>query len=264
MTRSYPRSTIFNRTENDTGVPSAVSFGHACRTPDADRGRRRPHRPDPRDLRRGAGPAGRRRRGAPRSSRATPSPCWASPGCCRCPTPRSSAAAASPTRSTCRSSRRSPSAWMSVAVGVSRALAHLLPGGAASAPTSSSATLLPGMLGGELLGAYCLSEPQAGSDVCRDHHPGHARRRRRTGSRAPRRGSRTRPAPTSTRRSCAPATHAEPRAVLLRGPGRHRRHVVRRARAQDGPGLRRRPARCIFDGAPVDADRLRRRGGRRA
>ena len=34
---------------------------------------------------------------------------------------------------------------------------------------------LPELLGGDLLGAYCLSEPHAGSDPARDAHPGHPR-----------------------------------------------------------------------------------------
>ena len=55
-------------------------------------------------------------------------------------------------------------AWMSVAVGVS---VHSL----TAFPLTTFGTAeqqerwLPGMLGGEQLGAYCLSEPQAGSDV---------------------------------------------------------------------------------------------------
>ncbi len=56
------------------------------------------------------------------------------------------------------------SAWMSVAVGVS---VHSL----TAYPVTTFGTdaqresLLPGMLSGEQLGAYCLSEPEAGSDV---------------------------------------------------------------------------------------------------
>jgi alkylation response protein AidB-like acyl-CoA dehydrogenase len=56
------------------------------------------------------------------------------------------------------------SAWMSVAVGVS---VHSL----TAYPVTTFATqaqqesLLPGMLSGEQLGAYCLSEQQAGSDI---------------------------------------------------------------------------------------------------
>jgi alkylation response protein AidB-like acyl-CoA dehydrogenase len=56
------------------------------------------------------------------------------------------------------------SAWMSVAVGVSVhsmtcfPLAHF-------GSDAQKAALLPAMLGGEQLGAYCLSEPLSGSDV---------------------------------------------------------------------------------------------------
>ena len=55
------------------------------------------------------------------------------------------------------------SAWMSVARRGLRALPDLLPRGAFG--TGERKALLPDMLGGEQLGAYCLSEPQAGSDV---------------------------------------------------------------------------------------------------
>jgi alkylation response protein AidB-like acyl-CoA dehydrogenase len=53
--------------------------------------------------------------------------------------------------------------WASVAVGVS---VHALScfGVAAYGTEEQRQRWLPGMLGGELLGAYCLSEPQAGSD----------------------------------------------------------------------------------------------------
>ncbi|MEJ7629280.1 MAG: acyl-CoA dehydrogenase family protein [Nocardioidaceae bacterium] len=55
-------------------------------------------------------------------------------------------------------------AWMSVAVDVS---VHTLAAFATAkfGTSKQRATLLPGMLGGEELGAYALSEPQAGSDV---------------------------------------------------------------------------------------------------
>ena len=56
------------------------------------------------------------------------------------------------------------SAWMSVAVDVS---VHTLAAYATArfGTSEQRAALLPGMLGGEQLGAYALSEPQAGSDV---------------------------------------------------------------------------------------------------
>ncbi len=55
-------------------------------------------------------------------------------------------------------------AWMSVAVDVS---VHTLAAYATArfGTSEQRATLLPGMIGGEQLGAYALSEPQAGSDV---------------------------------------------------------------------------------------------------
>jgi alkylation response protein AidB-like acyl-CoA dehydrogenase len=56
------------------------------------------------------------------------------------------------------------SAWMSVAVGVSVHSLTCYPV-AAFGSQAQRETLLPDMLGGEQLGAYCLSEPQAGSDV---------------------------------------------------------------------------------------------------
>jgi alkylation response protein AidB-like acyl-CoA dehydrogenase len=56
------------------------------------------------------------------------------------------------------------SAWMSVAVDIS---VHTLSASAMArfGTDDQRARLLPAMLGGELLGAYALSEPQAGSDV---------------------------------------------------------------------------------------------------
>ncbi|MFD7160306.1 acyl-CoA dehydrogenase family protein [Kribbella sp. NPDC059898] len=56
------------------------------------------------------------------------------------------------------------SAWMSVGVGVS---VHTMTsyGLATFGSDEQKARLLPDMVGGELLGAYALSEPQAGSDI---------------------------------------------------------------------------------------------------
>src|SRR3954452_1757943 len=56
------------------------------------------------------------------------------------------------------------SAWMSVAVGVSVHTLTAYPV-ATFGSQAQQETLLPDMLGGDQLGAYCLSEPQAGSDV---------------------------------------------------------------------------------------------------
>jgi alkylation response protein AidB-like acyl-CoA dehydrogenase len=55
-------------------------------------------------------------------------------------------------------------AWMSVGVGVSVHALTCFPVATFGSPAQQEA-LLPGMLGGSQLGAYCLSEPQAGSDV---------------------------------------------------------------------------------------------------
>ena len=54
--------------------------------------------------------------------------------------------------------------WASVGVGVSRARAVLLRPGDLRHRGAEAAEWLPDMLGGELLGAYCLSEAHAGSD----------------------------------------------------------------------------------------------------
>jgi alkylation response protein AidB-like acyl-CoA dehydrogenase len=56
------------------------------------------------------------------------------------------------------------SAWMSVAVGVSVHCLTCFPV-AEYGSDQQQADLLPAMLGGQTLGAYCLSETQAGSDV---------------------------------------------------------------------------------------------------
>ena len=56
------------------------------------------------------------------------------------------------------------SAWMSVAVGVSVHSLTCFPV-AEYGSDQQRADLLPAMLSGQTLGAYCLSEPQAGSDV---------------------------------------------------------------------------------------------------
>jgi len=56
------------------------------------------------------------------------------------------------------------SVWMSVAVGVSVHGLTCYPVGAWGSEAQRAA-LLPGMIGGDQLGAYCLSEPTSGSDV---------------------------------------------------------------------------------------------------
>jgi alkylation response protein AidB-like acyl-CoA dehydrogenase len=54
--------------------------------------------------------------------------------------------------------------WLSVGLGVSVHTLSCFPVATAGS-ADQQASLLPAMLGGELLGAYCLSEPQCGSDA---------------------------------------------------------------------------------------------------
>ena len=102
---------------------------------------------------------------ARRASRARCSAPSAGPGCSACPTPRSTAAAAQPYE-----------VYLQVVEELAAGLAGGRPSASActpwpasrwppTAPTSSAQRWLPEMLGGELLGAYCLSEPQSGSDA---------------------------------------------------------------------------------------------------
>lgn len=55
-------------------------------------------------------------------------------------------------------------AWLSVAMGVSVHVLSCYPTATAGTPAQQE-RWLPDMLGGELLGAYCLSEPESGSDA---------------------------------------------------------------------------------------------------
>ena len=104
------------------------------------------------------------------------------------------------------------SAWMSVAVGVSVHSLTAYPVTTFGTPEQQAA-LLPGMLSGEQLGAYCLSEPLAGSDVgsmtTRAVGEGDADGEpTATGCAAARPGSATPATPTTTRPSPARATTA--------------------------------------------------------
>ena len=93
-------------------------------------------------------------------------------------------------------------AWMSVGVGVS---VHSLASWALATygDDEQKKRLLPDMLGGAQLGAYCLSEPQAGSDIAAMTTKA-VRTATTTCSPAPRRGSPTAARPTSTSCSHAP------------------------------------------------------------
>ena len=147
---------------------------------------------------------------------------------------------------------------MSVAVGVSRALAHLLPGRHLRHPRAAGARCCPTCSSGDQLGAYCLSEQQRRLRRRLDDDPRDAARAaattspRHTGcsgtqgvdhARRPRRLLHDLRAHVRRRRS---------RAVLLRRARRRRRPVVRHPRAQDGPALRHRARGDV-----------RRRAGRR-
>ena len=96
---------------------------------------------------------------APRSSRSS-----VRRACSACPIPSRWAAAASPTRSTCRSWRNWPCGWAAVAVAVSVHGLSCFPLATFGTPEQQQ-RWLPDLLGGGLLGAYSLSEPQAGSDA---------------------------------------------------------------------------------------------------
>ena len=150
--------------------------------------------------------------------------------------------------------------WASVGVGRQRARALLLRAGHRR-HRGAARRWLPDMLGGELLGAYCLSEAHAGSDPAAMRTT--ARRdgddyvhQRRQGLDHPRRARRLLQGDGAHQR--------RPQRHLLLPRARGRRRAQRRpARAQDGPdrlghrhhALRRRP------GAGRAAAR---RGGRRA
>ena len=96
----------------------------------------------------------------------------------------------------------------------------------------AEAAWLPDMLSGELLGAYCLSEPHAGSDpaamTTRARREGerlrHQRREGLDDARRPRR----------LLQGDGPHRRRPQRHLLLPGPGRLRRPGRRPARAQDG------------------------------
>ncbi len=91
------------------------------------------------------------------------------------------------TRSTCRCSKSLPSTWAAVALAVSVHTMSCYPL-VAFGTDEQRDRWLPDMVGGELLGAYCLSEAQSGSDAAALAHPSDQGRRTTTFSRAPKRG----------------------------------------------------------------------------
>ena len=178
----------------------------------------------------------------------------ARPACSGCRTPRSTAAAGSPTRSTSRSSRSWRAVWATVAEGVS---VHTL----ACYPLAAYGTdeqrdrWLPDMIGGELLGALLPVRGPVRLGRRRHGHPrrpGRRRLRRRTG---PRPGSPTAARPTSTASCAAPPTTARvasPACWSTPAPRASRRPSRRRRWAS-----RRRPtAQVRYDDARIAADRL--------
>ena len=152
-------------------------------------------------------------------------------------------------------------AWPSVAVGTS---VHSLTANvvAANASDEQCAEWLPKMLGGDWLGAYCLSEPQAGSDVSAIR------------TKAVRDGDEY--VVTGTKQwisngSCADyyilfaRTGEDPRRGLSAFivPADTAGHELRRAREEDGPGLRRHHPGHLR-GRPDPRRPADRRRGRRA
>ena len=121
-------------------------------------------RADPRAGPRGAGAEGGGVRGRERASRARCSAPSARPACSACPTPRSYGGGGQPYEVYLQVVEELATVWATVAEGVS---VHTL----ACFPLAQFGTdeqrdrWLPDMVGGELLGAYCLSEPQSGSDA---------------------------------------------------------------------------------------------------
>ena len=135
-------------------------------------------------------------------------------------------------------------------VGRQRARAVLLRAGHEGHRASSS-DLLPDMLGGELLGAYCLSEPHAGSDpaAMRTTAVRDGDSYVLTGEKAWVTHGGQADFYTVMARDVGPPLA---RHLLLPGPGRQRRARRRPGRAEDGP-----------DRLHHRADALRRRPGRR-
>ena len=110
---------------------------------------------------------------------------------------------------------------------------------------------LRGMLSGEQIGAYSLSEPQAGSDAAAPRCTAKPTPMA-TSSTAQSRGSPTAGAPTFTR--CSPHRRRLARGVVLPDPRRSARSFFRQARGQGG--LSAVPTTSPFyDHAHVEADR---------
>ena len=181
---------------------------HRRRTPAAERGGRGPPRADPRDRHQGARAAGGGGRGAGGVPRRRPTGCSASPACSACRSRRSTAAAASRTRSTSRWSRRSPPRGRA---------SPSAPASTASPPTSSRPTPPPssrpsGCRGCSAATGWAPTASPSRRPAPTSARSGPARSARAprptatTSSTAPSSGSATAPAPTTTSSSPAPAT----------------------------------------------------------
>ena len=122
----------------------------------------------------------------------------AGPGCSALPYPEEYGGGGQPYEVYLQVLEEIASVWASIGVGVS---VHALScfGLVTRGTDEQKQRWLPDMLGGELLGAYCLSEPHAGLRPGGDDDQGACATATTTCSPAPRRGSRTAGTPTSTR-----------------------------------------------------------------
>ena len=122
-------------------------------------------------------PRGPRLRRPPGSFPATPSPCSGEVGVLGLPYPEEYGGSGQPYEVYLQALEEIAAAWMTVGVGVSvHVMASYAMAGYGTA--AQRATYLPEMVGGRLLGAYALSEPQAGFGHLRHDQPGQAGGRR--------------------------------------------------------------------------------------
>ena len=169
--------------------------------------------------------------------------------------PRASwAAAASRTSSTCRRSRswRPPGAPSALGVSVHTLACYPL---AEFGTPEQQERWLPDMLGGEQLGAYCLSETDIRLGRGGAAHPCGARRRRLHGDRRRRPGSPTAASPTSTASWRAPARTARAASPACWSTPARPGSAARRPSTRWASAPRRRP-RSSSTAPASTADRL--------
>ncbi len=106
----------------------------------------------------------RPRRSATASSRAMPSGCSARPACSSLPYPERFGGGGQPFETYLQVVEELAGAWLAVGLGLSVHTLTCHPLVTAGTPEQQE-RWLPGMLGGDQLGAYCLSEPASGSDA---------------------------------------------------------------------------------------------------